>query len=128
MKKIGLDIHGVCDSNPEFFSDLSKDLVSTGWEVHIITGPTKAKAIPELEKYKITYTHFFSIEDYHIARHTPMSYDEKGNPWMDKETWDKTKGEYCQREGVLLHLDDTEKYKAYFKTSFASYSAFNKRE
>jgi len=36
--KVGLDIHGVVDVRPEFFSELSKLLVSNGHEVHIITG------------------------------------------------------------------------------------------
>lgn len=120
-KKLGLDLHGVIDADPGFFSDLSKSLVVAGWEVHIITGPTKTKAIKELEHFKITFTHFFSIEDYHIAKGTEMSYDEKGNPWMHKETWDQTKGEYCQRMGISLHLDDSEMYQKFFKTSFATY-------
>jgi hypothetical protein len=36
--KIGLDIHGICDANPEFFSELSRLFVNAEHEVHIITG------------------------------------------------------------------------------------------
>lgn len=121
-KKIGLDIHGVIDSDPDFFSDLSKDLVAAGWEVHIITGPTKTKARKELEQYKITFTHFFSIEDYHIAKGTEVSYDEKGNPWMNKDHWDQTKGEYCYKMGISLHIDDSDMYQRFFKTPFCKFS------
>lgn len=120
-KKLGIDLHGVIDADPEFFSNLSKDLVSAGWEIHIITGPTKSKALKELEDCKMTFTHFFSIEDYHKERGTKMSYDEKGNPWMNKETWNKTKGEYCQKMGISLHIDDSVMYKKYFKTSFSTF-------
>lgn len=121
IKKIGLDIHGVISSNPEFFSQLTKDLISAGWEVHILTGPTKKKALAEIKDFNISYTHFFSIEDYHLEKKTPILYDELGNPWLDSETWDKTKGQYCEENKISLHLDDTGRYKKYFKTDFALY-------
>ena len=121
IKKIGLDLHGVIDADPEFFSELSKDLIKAGWEVHIITGPTKKKAIKEIEALKISYTHFFSIEDFHVEHFTPMTYDVYGNPWLDKETWDRTKSDYCSENGISLHIDDTVRYQKYFKTNFALY-------
>ena len=42
VMKIALDIHGVCDANPEFFALISKLLVSDGHEVIIITGKMKS--------------------------------------------------------------------------------------
>ena len=39
--KIGLDIHGVIDSFPEKFKQLSYALAKDGAEVHIITGKTR---------------------------------------------------------------------------------------
>jgi hypothetical protein len=122
MRKIGLDLHGVIDADPDFFSELSTALVLAGWEVHIITGPTKTKAIKELVKFKIKFTHFFSIEDYHSEKGTSMSYDDKGNPWMDKIEWERTKGEYCSKMGIALHIDDSEMYRKYFKSGFAQFS------
>lgn len=119
IKKVGLDLHGVIDSFPEFFSALSKDLVSTGWEVHIITGPTRTKAQKEIDKFNIEFTHFFSIEDFHIENKTQVSYDEKGNPWLDENLWNKTKADYCHRNNILLHLDDTSRYQKHFLTHFA---------
>jgi len=118
IKKIGIDIHNVIDADPQFFSMFTQDLISMGWEVHILTGPPKEKALKELLMWDIKFTHLFSISDYHIAMGTPINYDGKGNPWMDKDAWDRTKGDYCFREGILLHIDDTERYQQYFKTHF----------
>jgi beta-xylosidase len=61
------------------------------------------------------------MEDYHTTKGTEITYDEKGNPWMDKETWEKTKGEYCKNAGISLHIDDSDMYQRFFKTSFALY-------
>ena len=36
--KIGLDIHGVCDANPEFFAELTNLFIEAGHEIHILTG------------------------------------------------------------------------------------------
>jgi len=118
VKKIGIDIHHVIDADPQFFSILTQDLIFMGWEVHILTGPPKEKALKELSLWNIRFTHLFSIADYHVTNGTQINYDENGNPWMDKEIWDRTKGDYCARESILLHIDDTERYQKYFKTHF----------
>lgn len=118
--KIGLDIHGVCDSHPEFFSELSRLFVEAEHEVHIITGRRASDgAIKEIEELGLTYTHFFSISDFHDNSNSEVTNDENGNPWMDDETWDRTKGDYCQRNEIDFCLDDTERYGKYFKTPFA---------
>ena len=36
--KLGLDIHGVIDSNPESFAFMSQSVIANNGEVHIITG------------------------------------------------------------------------------------------
>jgi len=118
--KIAFDIHGVCDSAPEFFSLISKLLVENKNEVHILTGrEVNNGAIEELKALGIHYTHFFSIADHHKSIGTEMWKDEKGRPWLDDELWDATKGEYCEKHGIDFCLDDTEAYGEYFKTPFA---------
>ena len=117
--KIGLDIHGVCDKNPEFFSLISRLLVENGDEVHILTGRRVSDgALDEVKELNLSYTHFFSIADYHTESGTKMHDDENGNPWMDDETWDRTKGDYCFNKGIDFCIDDTERYKEYFSTPF----------
>ena len=60
----------------------------------------------------------FSISDYHKEIGTHMWYDNNSEPWVDDLDWDKTKGEYCERNNIDLHIDDTKRYGDYFKTKF----------
>jgi len=92
MLKIGLDIHGVVDLMPKFFAELTKILVSTGNEVHILTGRSiNDKLFEEINKYDIHYTHLFSIIDYHKKLGTPIYWEDDDNPWIDNELWNKQK-------------------------------------
>lgn len=120
VMKIALDIHGVCDANPEFFALISKLLVSDGHEVIIITGKMKSHgAIDELKKLGISYTKFFSIVDYQIDKGTEILYDKNGNPWIDDDIWNQTKAEICEKENIDLHIDDSSVYGQYFTTPYA---------
>lgn len=117
--KVGLDVHGICDANPEFFSELSRLLVNNNHEVHIITGRrVRDGALEEIKELGISYTNFFSIADYHEEIGTKVWEDDNGNPWLEGELWDKTKGEYCKRHRIDFHIDDTERYGEYFETPF----------
>lgn len=118
--KIGLDIHGVCDKMPEFFSLISRLLVESNHEVHVITGKRASDgALDEIKSLGIVYTHFFSIADFHANNGTVMWNDDKGTPWLDGEAWDRTKGDYCKENGIDFHIDDTLRYGDYFSTPFA---------
>lgn len=122
--KLGLDIHGVIDSKPEIFSFLSKSIIESGGEVHIITGGTWNEELKKLvEESGVVYTHSFSVYDYlksigakqmGIIRFSDGTTKEK----FDDDLWDSIKGEYCQRNGIDLHIDDTEIYSKYFTTPF----------
>lgn len=118
--KVGFDIHGVCDAHPEFFSLISRLLVDNGHEVIIITGRMKSHgAIEEIKNLGISYTKFYSIVDYHIEMGTKVKYDEKGNPWIDDEIWNRTKSEICEKEKIDFHIDDSSNYGEYFTTPYA---------
>ena len=121
--KIGFDIHGVIDDKSDVFSALSKILVDSGNEVHVITGSFRTDELEReiKEKHNISYTHFFSILDYHKELGTKIEYDEDGQAWIEGELWDKTKAEYCQRVGIDLHLDDSDSYGDYFLTPYARF-------
>jgi len=123
--RMGLDVHGVIDKMPEFFSAMSEAMVNYGFQVHIITGHAWTKAfVKELEELGFTeglnYTHHFSVTDYY--REEPAAkvrFDEDGNPWMDKEMWDRAKAKYCLDNDIELHIDDSDAYGKYFKTPYA---------
>ncbi len=124
-RKIAVDIHGVIDKDPSFFSDFLCTLRDANWEVHILTGKhIENGIIAELKRLEINkyehYTHLFSISDYHKKKGTQMWGDEK-NPWMDDTLWSKTKAEYCIEHGIDLCLDDTDRYLPFFTTPVARY-------
>jgi hypothetical protein len=119
--KIGLDFHGVIDAMPEFFSFFTKAMISAGAEVHIITGGATEDDKKLLKEHNIQYTHIFSITDYHKEKGTKTTkpHPKHGFMMVSDEEWDRTKGDYCRREGIDLHIDDTTVYNEYFTTPFA---------
>jgi len=115
MKKVGFDFHGVLDKHTDFFSALTKLLVASSWQVHIITGAKlTTDFLARLDSLGIDYTHLFSIVDYHESIGTKVNYDSSG-PWIDAELWNSTKAEYCTRQGIDMHIDDSDVYGKYFK-------------
>jgi hypothetical protein len=124
MLKIGLDFHGVCDTYGALIAPLSRYLVEQGYEVHIITGQKQEEIVDMVRALGIEFTHFFSITDYHERINslgkskTPIRYDEKGRPWMDETIWNQTKAEYCNKNEITIHIDDSEKYGKYFTTPY----------
>lgn len=120
-KTLGLDIHGILNTHPEFFAAATQSLIKDGWEIHILTGShlVEGKIHEELNKYGIAYTHLFSISDYHRDNKTGgMWYDTDGNPWVSDEDWDKTKADYCKKHNISFCIDDTARYANYFETPF----------
>lgn len=112
--KLGLDIHGVIDHDPEFFSVLSKMLKGhSEIEVHVITGGKFSEEKKNLEHWGIEYDEFFSISDYHISIGTPLSYNKEGGIYLEDELWDRTKGDYCEYNNISIMIDDTYKYSQY---------------
>lgn len=115
--KLGLDYHGVLDTAPEFFRELSFLTISAGGEVHILTGCMDTPQLrEEIEKLQVPFTKLFSIPTYHLSIGTKVWEDDRG-PWMDEETWCRTKGEYCKREGIVIHIDDSPRYGQYFTST-----------
>jgi hypothetical protein len=123
--RLGLDFHGVLDKYPEIFSNLTKILYAYGWEIHIITGQSIDEGfLQKLHSYEISYTHLFSIIDFHKKLGTEIHYDEKG-PWIDENLWNRTKAEYCERAGIDLHIDDSDVYGKFFTNTV--YLQINKK-
>jgi hypothetical protein len=122
--KLGLDIHGVIDSNPGIFSFLSKIVIESEGEVHIITGGTWNEDLKNLvEESGIVYTHSFSVYDHlksiGAEKMGRIKFpDGTTQKKFDNDLWDSIKGEYCQKNKIDLHIDDTEIYSKYFTTPF----------
>ena len=115
MKKIGLDIHGVIDFDPKFFSDISRKLVADGNEVHIITGASEDETLlNHLSKLGIAFTHFFSIVDWAESIGATIEWTDNG-PILDDGIWDMAKARYCHINKIDTHIDDTPRYGEHFE-------------
>lgn len=119
IRKIGLDIHGTIDAFPKEFSKLSNELINIGWQVHIITGRIwQPDIVSSLEKMNIKWTHQFSISDYLLSQNEKVIWKKDDNPIFDEEKWNKTKAEYCKKEEITIHIDDSKVYGKYFETPY----------
>jgi hypothetical protein len=127
--KLGLDIHGVIDSNPKSFAFMSQSVVSSGGEVHIITGGSWTTELEEqLKGYGIKWTSHFSVYDYLVdsgidSVGTIQFPDGTIQKKFDYELWDTIKAGYCRSNEIDLHIDDTEVYSKYFTTPFLLYKS-----
>lgn len=124
MIKVGIDIHGCIDRHPEFFSFFTQAVViylskrQTQNQVHIITGSSWTPEIIELlEKYNIYYTDHFSVADYLLEKGEAVTWKDSKNPFFDNDVWNKAKAEYCERNKIDFHFDDSDSYGQYFKTT-----------
>lgn len=128
MIKLGLDVHGVIDTDPEFFSALSKMIKAQGNEICIITGREKTPDfVEEIKKYKIYYNAILSITTYQKEMGTPISYldDRKSQPIMPSSVWNPSKAELCASAGIDIMIDDSLIYGKYFqdiKTQYIIYT------
>lgn len=120
--KLGIDIHGVIDSLPEFFSFLTESIIKNGGEVHVITGGSWDKLEETLKTMNINYTHSFSVYDYLLTHAETIGTIEFSDGTVQKrfndEEWDACKALYCKENGITLHIDDTLVYNNYFTTPF----------
>lgn len=123
--KLGCDFHGVIDSMPDFFSFLTSSFIKNGGEVHIITGGSWTKELQnQLITYGIKWTHYFSVYDYLVESGEKSTgkvefSDGTIQNKFPNESWDKVKAEYCEKNHISLHIDDTLIYNDFFKTPFS---------
>jgi hypothetical protein len=121
-KKFGLDFHGVIDKHSKVLRHWAAQRIAEGHEVHIVTGSRMTSEFEdELRRFGfvegISFTHFFSITDYHVSVGSDVRFDDDGLPWMSKELWDPTKGYYALVAGLDALWDDSPSYGKYVPSS-----------
>jgi hypothetical protein len=127
--KLGLDIHGVIDSNPKSFAFMSQSVITAGGEVHIITGGSWTQDLEnQIKEYGIKWTSHFSVYDYLLdsgidSIGTIQFPDGTIQKKFDYHLWDTIKAGYCKSNNIDLHIDDTEVYSKYFTTPFLLYKS-----
>lgn len=130
--KLGLDLHGVISDIPDTMKMLTEAIISSGGEVHIITGSVTDRAKIELSELgfeqDIHYTHVMGISNYlEELGYKHIGIDPVyGNKMYLEETWNMAKAVYCGSHEIQLHLDDTVEYGEYFVTPFARLWTKNK--
>jgi len=124
--EFGFDIHGVIDSKPKFFSEVTQLLSEDGHGVHILTGsPETINLRKELNYYGVRYKKIFSITDHLVKSGAEVTFDSKGKPHADEILWNKAKGFYSKENNLAFHVDDTLRYRDYFETPFAYFDLKN---
>lgn len=118
--KFGFDFHGVLDTG-EVWKLISELLINNGHEVHLITGSMWGdKFRKELKNAGIVeginFTKFFSVSDFLIEEGCNATFDVNGNPYFPNRLWNRVKGDYCKRENIDMHFDDSTEYHKYFST------------
>ena len=113
--KFGFDVHGVLDTHPGIYAAITAALVAAEHEVHVVTGHQETpELVDKLSSFGIRWTHWFSIVQYHLDLGEVEVIFEGKQPWMDKEVWNHTKAEYCERVRLDLLIDDSPIYGSYF--------------
>jgi len=118
--KLGLDFHDVIDKAPAMFVDLAKKVRCRGGEVHVLTGsPDDAALDRDLRSFnggKRWWDYIFSITDHLLAKGIPYTIDARGGKVFAESYWDSAKAEYCENEGITVHIDDSETFLSCFTT------------
>lgn len=129
--KLGIDVHGVIDDLPEFFSFLTNAVISSGGEIHVITGGSWCDDLEDsIKSTGIKWTHCFSVYDHLISTERSNGIYKFSDGTVQKkfndEIWNKAKADYCRNNNISLHIDDTSVYGDYFTTPFARLFTKNK--
>jgi len=119
---VGLDLHGVINSDPAFFIEFARDIIEDGGIVHIITGhPVDQEVYEELNACGFSrdlYSSIQSIQDTLDDLGCPISgLDSHGRNKYDDVSWDSCKANLCEKLDIEVHVDDTLRYKDYFKST-----------
>lgn len=124
-EKIGLDFHGVVNEDPEFFRRLADVAMAAGIEVHIISGGPRETVKKYLLEHQIPYSRLWCIFDFYNQKNK-VTFAADGSFHVDDDLWNKAKAEYCDKEGILFHIDDSPIYGRYFKLPYYRYDAKTK--
>ena len=122
FKKISVDFHGVIYLAPEFFKQFMQNAIEQGIEVQVVSGGPRRFIADFLAENKIPYHKLWCIIDQPEINEKTVFFAD-GSFRVDDDLWDKAKGEYCFREHIDLHIDDSDIYEKYFTTPYCRFIA-----
>lgn len=118
--KIGLDYHGVIDNNPDYFADVCREAHNRGHLIYVISGAPKAAITSKLQSSQMPYDFVFSILDYCLVM-GKIEQTATGIMINDND-WNKAKAEFCKRDNIDLHIDDSTIYCRFFDNRYCLYN------
>lgn len=124
-KRIGLDFHGVLNSNPDFFKEFCAFAKSRGAQIYIISGGPRETIIDFLARRQISYDKIWCIFDYFAARNK-VKFMADGSFYVEDKEWNSAKGEYCRQNKICLQIDNSTVYGKYFSTPYCLYNETDK--
>lgn len=118
--KIGVDFHGVISGAPEKFARFCREVRKYGVLVYVISGGPRDVILAYLKEHKIEFDEVWVIVDSCEAKGEAVFFDD-GSFQVPTEIWNRAKAEYCAKEGILFHIDDSPVYGRYFAVPYCQY-------
>ena len=118
--KIGLDFHGVINTNPSYFKDFTEYAVAQGHQIYIVTGGPASAISSFLKAWGIKYTEMYTILDHYSAL-GKVTFFPDGHFKMDENLWDAAKAKYCRKHNISIMIDDSIVYGRSFTTPYCRY-------
>jgi hypothetical protein len=109
--KIGIDIHGTIDWDPEYWRKTIMLLQTLGHQIYIVSGPTEEEIARRLENFRIEPNDLYieSVVDFLTEKGTPHWYKDD-NFWTDNDSWFRAKFEICYERGIDVLIDNQGEY------------------
>ncbi len=124
--KIGVDYHGVITADPTFFKTFNATAIKKGFEIYVVTGGTAKEVEKYLAENEIPTSHIFSLLDYFKQRNL-VTFSEDGSFRVPDMIWDNAKANFCIKQKIDIHIDDSMTYGLHFQTPFCLYSLQNQK-
>ena len=116
--KIGLDYHGVIDTDYKYFAEFAMLARRRGHQIYVISGAPRTTIKYELSRHNFPVDFIFSILDYCLA--TGKIIQTSSGVKIADDAWNKAKADFCLHNRVDWHIDDNKQYCDYF-TTFCCY-------
>jgi len=126
--KIGFDLHGVLNTNPQEFQRLLLDL-ATEHRILVVSGPITNEIEAELTNLRyipgLHYHEIKSVVDYLRNKNVKMWWDEKGTWWASDADWWSAKANICEENGIDVLVDDKRRYGTWFGNASSHFLAYD---
>ena len=92
-----------------------------GFEIYIISGGHAQDIQTYLNEFSIPYSSIWSIVDFYDHQ-GKVTYFSDGSFHIETNLWNKAKADFCLKNKISMHIDDSSLYGQYFTTPFCLYN------